>query len=46
MASLCDVPVIVPSRITMRIQESQLTLEHILCMAVGRFYFGAEFVGL
>ncbi|WP_263416413.1 D-sedoheptulose 7-phosphate isomerase [Terriglobus albidus] len=43
MAPLCDYKVIVPSRITMHIQESHLALEHILCMVVERFYFGEEF---
>ena len=42
-ASLCDYQVIVPSRITMHIQESHLALEHILCMVVERFYFGEQF---
>jgi D-sedoheptulose 7-phosphate isomerase len=43
MAPLCDYRVIVPSRITMHIQESHLALEHILCMVVERFYFGEDF---
>ena len=43
MAPLCDVGVVVPSNITMNIQESQLALEHIFCMVVERFYFGEDF---
>jgi len=42
MASLCDVPVIVPSKITMNVQESHLALEHILRMVIERFYFGVD----
>jgi D-sedoheptulose 7-phosphate isomerase len=43
MAPLADVNVIVPSTITMNIQESQLALEHIFCMLVERCYFGENF---
>jgi len=43
MKPLCDIPVVVPSDVTMHIQECQLALEHILCMMVERFYFGPEF---
>jgi D-sedoheptulose 7-phosphate isomerase len=43
MAALCDYKVIVPSNVTMQIQESHLALEHILCMVVERFYFGDSF---
>ncbi len=43
MAGLCDYQIIVPSRVTMQIQESHLALEHILCMVVERFYFGENF---
>lgn len=43
MAELCDYKVIVPSNVTMQIQESHLALEHILCMVVERFYFGDSF---
>jgi D-sedoheptulose 7-phosphate isomerase len=43
MAPLCDVLVIVPSNITMNIQESHLVLEHIFCMAAERFYFSEDF---
>jgi len=43
MASLCDYNVIVPSQVTMNIQESHLAIEHIFCMLVERCYFGPEF---
>ena len=43
MGPLCDIQVIVPSRITMHIQESQLALEHILTLLVERIYFGPGF---
>ncbi len=43
MKALSDINVIVPSNITMNIQESHLTLEHILCMIVERYTFGREF---
>jgi D-sedoheptulose 7-phosphate isomerase len=43
MAPLCDHKIIIPSRITMHIQESHLALEHILCMVVERCYFGETF---
>jgi len=43
MAALADINVIVPSDTTMNIQESHLALEHIYCMVVERFYFGADF---
>ena len=43
MRDLCDYNVIVPSSTTMNIQESHLALEHIFCMLVERFYFGADF---
>ena len=43
MRPLCDIAVIVPSDVTMHIQECQLALEHILCMMVERFYFGDDF---
>jgi len=42
MRSLCDHNVIIPSEVTMNIQECHLALEHIFCMAVERFYFGEE----
>jgi len=43
MADLADINVIIPSDVTMNIQESQLALEHIFCMVVERFYFGKDF---
>jgi D-sedoheptulose 7-phosphate isomerase len=43
MKALSDINVIVPSNITMNIQESHLALEHILCMIVERYTFGREF---
>jgi D-sedoheptulose 7-phosphate isomerase len=43
MKELSDINVIIPSDTTMNIQESHLALEHILCMLVERFYFGADF---
>jgi D-sedoheptulose 7-phosphate isomerase len=45
MSALCDISVVVPSTVTMNIQESHLALEHILCMVVECFYFGADFAG-
>ncbi len=43
IAALCDVRVIVPSDVTMLIQEAHLALEHIFCTLVERMYFGASF---
>jgi len=43
MAELADINVIIPSSVTMNIQESHLALEHIFCMVVERCYFGADF---
>jgi len=40
MLSLCDYNVVIPSNITMNVQECHLALEHIYCLAVERFYFG------
>jgi len=42
MTALCDINVIIPSGVTMNIQESHLALEHIFCMVVERAYFGPE----
>jgi D-sedoheptulose 7-phosphate isomerase len=42
MAPLCDLNLIVPSTITMNIQESHLALEHIFCMLVEFCYFGPD----
>ncbi|MDQ2834483.1 MAG: D-sedoheptulose 7-phosphate isomerase [Acidobacteriota bacterium] len=43
MRPLCDHNVIIPSAVTMNIQESHLALEHIFCMLVERFLFGQDF---
>jgi len=43
MKSEADINVIIPSSVTMNIQESHLALEHIFCMCVERFYFGEDF---
>jgi len=43
MKALSEVNVIIPSSVTMNIQESHLALEHILCMVVERYYFGQQF---
>jgi D-sedoheptulose 7-phosphate isomerase len=43
MKALSDINVIIPSNITMNIQESHLALEHIFCMIVERCYFGPGF---
>jgi D-sedoheptulose 7-phosphate isomerase len=43
MRNLCNHNVIIPSDITMNIQECHLALEHIFCMAVERFYFAPTF---
>ena len=43
MRDLCDHNIIIPSTVTMNIQESHLALEHIFCMVVERCYFGPDF---
>ena len=43
MREFCDHNLVVPSDVTMNIQESHLALEHILCMLVERCYFGPDF---
>jgi D-sedoheptulose 7-phosphate isomerase len=43
MRDLCDHNIIIPSAVTMNIQESHLALEHIFCMVVERFTFGKDF---
>jgi D-sedoheptulose 7-phosphate isomerase len=43
MATLADINIIIPSTITMNIQESHLALEHIFCMVVERCIFGQDF---
>jgi D-sedoheptulose 7-phosphate isomerase len=39
MRDLCDYNIIIPSTVTMNIQESHLALEHIFCMLVECEYF-------
>ncbi len=39
MSDLCDHNIIIPSAVTMNIQESHLALEHIFCMLVECHYF-------
>jgi D-sedoheptulose 7-phosphate isomerase len=43
MRPLCDFNIIIPSTVTMNIQECHLALEHIFCMIVERHYFGPDF---
>jgi D-sedoheptulose 7-phosphate isomerase len=43
MLSLCDHNIVIPSDVTMNIQESHLALEHIFCMIVERCTFGPDF---
>jgi D-sedoheptulose 7-phosphate isomerase len=43
MRDLCDHNIIIPSNVTMNIQESHLALEHIFCMVVERCLFGMDF---
>jgi D-sedoheptulose 7-phosphate isomerase len=43
MKAMCDYNVIVPSDVTMNIQEAHLALEHIFVMLVERFTFGIDF---
>jgi D-sedoheptulose 7-phosphate isomerase len=43
MRPLCDHNIVIPSSVTMNIQESHLALEHIFCMLVERFLFGEDF---
>ncbi len=43
MRDLCDHNIIIPSDVTMNIQECHLALEHIFCMAVECHYFGPSF---
>lgn len=42
LRALCDYNVIIPSDITMNIQECHLALEHIFCLAVEHFYFDGQ----
>ncbi|HXC96504.1 MAG TPA: D-sedoheptulose 7-phosphate isomerase [Edaphobacter sp.] len=39
MRDLCDHNIIIPSAVTMNIQESHLALEHIFCMLVECYFF-------
>ncbi|MBK6877545.1 MAG: SIS domain-containing protein [Ignavibacteria bacterium] len=41
LAEMCDVPIIVPSENTQRIQESHITIGHILCEIVERELYGS-----
>jgi D-sedoheptulose 7-phosphate isomerase len=43
MLTLCDHNIVIPSNVTMNIQESHLALEHIFCMIVERCTFGPDF---
>jgi D-sedoheptulose 7-phosphate isomerase len=43
MRDLCDFNLIIPSNVTMNIQESHLALEHIFCMLVERYTWGIDF---
>jgi D-sedoheptulose 7-phosphate isomerase len=43
MRDLCDYNIVIPSSVTMNIQESHLALEHIFCMLVERYTFGVDF---
>jgi len=40
MRPLCDYLIVIPSKVTMYIQQAHLALEHIFCMMVERHYFG------
>ena len=40
MKALCDFNVIIPSNVTMNIQEAHLMLEHIYCLMTENCYFG------
>ncbi|HKO20722.1 MAG TPA: D-sedoheptulose 7-phosphate isomerase [Acidobacteriaceae bacterium] len=42
MKDLSDISVIIPSNVTMNIQESHIALEHIFCLLVECFYFDKE----
>jgi D-sedoheptulose 7-phosphate isomerase len=43
MGPFCDYSIVVPSKVTMNIQEAHLCLEHIFCMLVEKVYFGMQF---
>jgi D-sedoheptulose 7-phosphate isomerase len=42
MEALCDYLIQVPSSVTQHIQEAHLSIEHIFCGLVERYYFGIE----
>jgi D-sedoheptulose 7-phosphate isomerase len=46
MPALCDHSIVIPSSVTMNIQESHLALEHIFCMLVEHDLFGPDFENL
>jgi D-sedoheptulose 7-phosphate isomerase len=41
MPALCDYLIVIPSKVTMYIQQAHLALEHIFCLMVERHTFGA-----
>lgn len=43
MAELCEYSVVVPSNVTMNIQECHIALEHIFCMLIEKLIFGMQF---
>ena len=43
MGALCEYSIVIPSKVTMNIQEAHLCLEHIFCMLVEKVYFGMHF---
>ncbi len=42
MPPLCDYLIVIPSKVTMYIQQAHLALEHIFCLIVERHYFGVQ----
>jgi D-sedoheptulose 7-phosphate isomerase len=40
MAPLCDFLIVIPSKVTMYIQQAHIALEHVFCMMVERHTFG------
>jgi D-sedoheptulose 7-phosphate isomerase len=42
MTALCDYMIVIPSAVTMYIQQAHLALEHIYCMMVERYYFDSQ----
>lgn len=45
MAGLCDYSIVIPSSVTMNIQEVHLALEHIFCLLVEHELFGERLTG-